>query len=50
MTPSGIEPATFRYVAQWLNQLRYGVRPNTLKVHDVILIINPNIATTYVPY
>jgi len=26
------------------------VRPNTLKVHDVILIINPNIATTYVPY
>ena len=27
MTPSGIEPATFQLVAQWLNQLCYRVSP-----------------------
>jgi hypothetical protein len=37
MSASGIKPATFRLVAQCLNQLRYRVPSNNVKVHYVYI-------------
>jgi hypothetical protein len=58
MTPSGIEPATFRLVPQRLNQLRYQQRAalhiqNTIKIptklvhFDLLILIVCNVQCTY---